>query len=185
MIHISGRHDDEVVAVDDFVGARRREVGRAAAGHRRATALSRSGSDPWRTPRRRGRRSRPPRRPRTCRDLDHAGRQQRHAAFAAAPAGHRRRPRPCPAEPDGERDPQLAGRQPRSRGSTTVPTPARRRRASGSTPARSAAAITARTPDQAAILAAAIFDAMPPLPRADAGAAGHASSSGRPRRSPR
>ena len=32
--------------------------------------------------------------------------------------------------------------------------------------------MTARTPDQAAILAAATFDAMPPLPRAEPGAAG-------------
>jgi hypothetical protein len=46
-----------------------------------------------------------------------------------------------------------------------VPTPGTPATASASTPGRSAAAITARTPDQAAILAAASFEAMPPLPR--------------------
>ena len=51
---------------------------------------------------------------------------------------------------------------------------------------RRAAAITARTPDHAAILAAASLDAMPPLPRALPGAAGDGlERRGRPRRSPR
>ena len=45
--------------------------------------------------------------------------------------------------------------------------------ASASTPGRSAAAITVRTPDHAAILAAASLDAMPPLPPTRAGPAGH------------
>ena len=46
-----------------------------------------------------------------------------------------------------------------------MPTPGAPASASRSTPGRSAEAITTRTPDQAAILAAASFDAMPPLPR--------------------
>ena len=105
--------------------------------------------------------------------LDHAGRQQRAAVALERPAGavvdHDRAGRA-----DGEARSTACGpAAARSRGSTTVPTPgvagdgvgaARRRGA--------AAAITARTPDQAAILAAATFDAMPPLPRAEPGAAG-------------
>ena len=54
--------------------------------------------------------------------------------------------------------------------------PARPATAAASTPGRSAAAITARTPDHAAIRAAASFDAMPPLPRSDAGPPAAASS---------
>ncbi len=53
----------------------------------------------------------------------------------------------------------------RSRGRTTVPMPGRPSTAPVSTPGRLAAAITARTPDHDAILAAASFDAIPPLPR--------------------
>ena len=47
-----------------------------------------------------------------------------------------------------------------------MPTPGSPLIASASTPDRFAPAMTARTPDHAAILAAAIFEAMPPLPRA-------------------
>ena len=53
------------------------------------------------------------------------------------------------------------------RGCTTVPTPETPRTASCRTPSRSAAAITVRTPDHAAMRAAASFDAIPPLPRAE------------------
>ena len=49
--------------------------------------------------------------------------------------------------------------------------------ASSSTRSRSAAAMTARTPDHDAILAAASFDAMPPLPRTDPVPPASASSS--------
>ncbi len=52
----------------------------------------------------------------------------------------------------------------RSCGCTTVPTPGDPARASASTPGLLAAAITVRTPDQAAILAAASLVTMPPLP---------------------
>ncbi len=49
----------------------------------------------------------------------------------------------------------------------TVPAPATPVTAASSTPSRDAWAMTAFTPDQAAILAAASFEAMPPLPRAE------------------
>ena len=52
-----------------------------------------------------------------------------------------------------------------ARGTTTVPTPGVPATASASTSGRVEGAITVRTPDQAAILAAATFEAMPPLPR--------------------
>ena len=101
-----------------------------------------------------------------CPRPDDAGRQQRAVAARPAPGGRPRRPRPRPTTPTGEGDPELAAASRLSRGSTTVPTPPRPRRPRRrSTPGRSAAAITARTPDHAAILAAATFDAMPPLPR--------------------
>ncbi len=52
-------------------------------------------------------------------------------------------------------------------GCTTVPTPGTpATTASRTSPSREACAITALTPDQAAILAAASLDAIPPLPRA-------------------
>ncbi len=51
------------------------------------------------------------------------------------------------------------------RARTVVPTPATPATASASTPGRSAAAITVRTPDQVAILAAASLEVIPPVPR--------------------
>ena len=111
-------------------------------------------------------------------DLDHAGRQQRRARPPRAPGGRPRRRPPDPAEPTANAIQSLRAGSRRSRGSTTVPTPgtpvdraprARRRGA--------AAAITVRTPDQAAILAAASFEAMPPLPRTDPAPPARASSS--------
>ena len=75
--------------------------------------------------------------------IDARGRQRRTRSTACGPAGGvRAGARPC--------------RRPR-----------RRRRASSSTPGRSAAAMTARTPDHDAMRAAATFDAMPPLPRCE------------------
>ncbi len=98
-------------------------------------------------------------------DAGHAGRQQRHAALEQRPL------RPVVDEH------RARASRPRTRSTacgpagvgcgarTIVPTPASPVTASTSTPSRSACAMTARTPDQAAILAAASFDAMPPLPR--------------------
>ena len=54
-----------------------------------------------------------------------------------------------------------------SRALTTVPTPATPLQESTITPVRPASAITVRTPDQLAILAAANLEAMPPLPRTE------------------
>ncbi len=70
------------------------------------------------------------------------------------------------------RDGSLVGRA-----RTTVPTPATPATASASTCSRAALAITVRTPDHAAILAAAILVDMPPLPRADPAPPATASSS--------
>ena len=58
-------------------------------------------------------------------------------------------------------------------GCTTVPAPGVPATTSSSTPSREAWAITARTPDHAAILAAASFDAIPPLPADRAAGTGH------------
>ena len=72
-----------------------------------------------------------------------------------------------------------------ARGGRPCRPPARRPRRA-TTPGASAAAITARTPDHAAIFAAASLLAIPPLPRVGARAAGDAPRARRrPRRSPR
>ena len=55
----------------------------------------------------------------------------------------------------------------RSFASNVVPTASCAATASATTSGRSARAITARTPDHEAMRAAASFDAMPPLPRAE------------------
>ena len=116
--------DDEVVAVDDLVRRCRRQVAR-----RWPATAERDGVDAHQAlgerPRRRGRRPRPRRSAsNVAADVDDAGRQQRRAALAAGPGGPRRRPTTVPVEPDGEGDPQLAGRQPRGRGAAP---PCRRR----------------------------------------------------------
>ena len=155
--------------MDDLVGHALGEVGGAAAGHLAEARPSRGARGPWRTPCRRGRRSRPRRRPRSCpsRSLTPAG-EQRHAPLEQGPAGavvdHDRAVRA-----DRERDPELAGGQPRGssgarpcrRRARPPPRPRARPRA---TPGRSPPC----TPDHAAILAAASFDAIPPLPRVGA-----------------
>ena len=172
-----GQHD-EVVAVDDLGGVPSGRSVRAAAGHARARptapmrtrplantspsgpAISTASSGLERCP------SPSSRRPgaATC-------------PARAGPAGRRRRPRPCRSSPTAKRDPELAGRQPPRRGAARrCRRRARRRRPASSTPRRDAAAITVRTPDQAAILAAASFDAMPPLPRAEPAPPASASS---------
>ena len=127
----------------------------------------RGGRGPWRTP------------PRPGRPISTASSASNVPATPTTPAGSSERPRPTsaarapsstmtvPDGADGEGDPQLAGRQPALGARTTVPTPGSPATASTSTPGRPAAAITRRTPDQAAILAAASFDAMPPLPRSE------------------
>ena len=70
-----------------------------------------------------------------------------------------------PIEPTAKAIHSLRAGSRRLRGTTTVPTPVPPDTASTSTFSRSAWAITARTPDHAAILAAASLEAMPPLPR--------------------
>ena len=103
----------------------------------------------------------------------HAGRAAATRRARPAPGGPRRRPRPCPLDPTAKAIQSLrAGSRLRLGAARPCPTPGTPATASASTPSRSAAAMTARTPDQAAILAAATFDAMPPLPRAVPGAAG-------------
>ena len=102
------------------------------------------------------------------------------------PAGEQRpaaldeRARTAPAStvirPDGGRAnaiQSLRADRRRSRGRTIVPTPGDAVDGIEQHAGRDrAAAITARTPDHDAILAAASFDAIPPLPRADAGSSG-------------
>ena len=106
----------------------------------------------------------------------HARRRRPAAATCPARSSARRAPSSTTTVPvgaDGEGDPQLAGRQPPVAGlARRCRRPASPATASASTPARSAAAITARTPDHAAILAAASFDAMPAAAPDGAGAAG-------------
>ena len=120
-----------------------------------------------RTRRRRVRRPRPRRPRRTARHLDHAGRQQRRAPLDQRPAG-------AVVDDDGARRCALA-KAIHSLRAGSRRSLGRERRADagdagdglGQTPGRSAAAMTARTPDHEAIRAAASFDAMPPLPRAE------------------
>ena len=178
--------DDEVVAVDDLVGDALGEVAVRLPGDRAHDRGAASAPGPWRTPRRRGRRPRPRRRrrrrPRPRRRRRAAATARSHRAPGGRPSStttvptsrRRRRSRACGPAAAGRGAARRCRRRARRR-------PRRRARRS-----RSAAAITARTPDQAAILAAASFDAMPPLPRTVPGAAGHAPRArGRPRRSPR
>ena len=159
--------DDEVVAVDDLVGQPVGELGGAAAGDRAQDRRGGTGPGPWRTTAPSSStistassasnvaldaRARPP----ASSDVLPSHERAARAVVDDDPAGRARR----------ERDPQLAARQPLARAArTTVPTGApgdARRRPRR---ARRPAAITARTPDHAAILAAASLLAMPPLPR--------------------
>ena len=158
------RQDDEVVAVDDLVGHALGEVAGLLGRRRRPADRRRPGRGPWRTPRRRGRRPRrrPPRgrcpSPRRC----PAGSSDRFASTSArrAPASTTT----VPAEPTAKAIQSLRLARRLSRGWTTVPT-ASPATAPAMTPSRRASAMTARTPDQAAILAAVTLEAMPPLPR--------------------
>ena len=178
--------DDEVVAVDDLVGHALGEVGGAAAGHLaqagRAEAdealgehLAVEAGDLHRVVDLEA-----------ALDLADPRGEQRHAPLEQRPAGpvvdHDRA-----VGADRERDPELAGGQPpRASGARRCRRPARRPPTASSTPSRDAWAITARTPDHAAILAAASFDAMPAA--APDGARLRRPStraSGRPPRSPR
>ena len=102
------------------------------------------------------------------------------AASSERPRLGQRHPRPlvdgeAARRAQGEGDPQLAGRAAGSPGpGTPCPTPGSPASAAASTPGRAASAITVCTPDQVAILAAASFEAMPPLPTALPGTAGQA-----------
>src|SRR5439155_5583301 len=92
------------------------------------------------------------------------------AARSDAPLSVRARRAPSstttvPAAPTANAIQSLRAGRRRSCSRTTVPTLGSPAIASASTPGRSAAAITARTPDQAAISTAASFEALPPLPR--------------------
>ena len=113
--------------------------------------------------------------PEAAADADHAGRQQRPArARSAPPARPRRRPG-CPTSPGRRRSTACGPRAGSRRARNTVPDPGlagqRRGRARRDGPA---SAMTVSTPDQVAILAAASFEAMPPLPDRAAGPAGQA-----------
>ena len=159
--------DHEVVAVDDLVGHAVGQVGGAPAGPAAERGRAERARGPWRTP--------SPSGPaistaslgvEACPStVDDAGRaaarRPRSTSARRAPSStttrarrrrRRRRSRACgPA--GGGRGAARPCRRPAS--------PAT---ASASTPGRSAAAMTARTPDHAAILAAASFEAMPAAP---------------------
>ena len=119
-------------------------------------------------------------------DLDDAGRQQRDVALDERPPGAvvdddgARRA-------DGERDPQLAGRQAlRSRGSTTVPTPGAPATASASTPGAVGGGDDRAHARPGGDLGRRQLRGHAAAPPGRAGAAGHAPRArGRPRRSPR
>ena len=173
--------------MDGLVGARRGEVGGAPAGHLAARCPRRRRRCRGRTPARRGR----PRRPASPSSNSpststHAGGQQRRRRARRGPGGHRRRPRPCRGSRWRTRStacgPAAAGRC----AWNVVPSPTRRPPRRRARRAASASAITARTPDHEAMRAAASFDAMPPLPRDRARAAGrrteHRVVGRRPRR---
>ena len=167
------RQHDEVVAVDDLVGQPVGEVGRSG-GPATAAQRGRGVSDQALRERhaRRRRRSRPRRRRRTSPSTSRtpAGSSER-SSRARAPGGRRRRRRPGPPRPRANAIQSLRLESRSARGGTTVPT-ARPAIASVTTSGASAAAITARTPDHAAIFAAASLVAMPPLPRSVPRAAG-------------
>ena len=126
----SGRYlaqDDQVVAVDDLGGHVVGQLGGPAPGPRRRPPTTDGGPGPWRRRRRRGRRSRPRRRRRTP-----LGPTPPRPGAATAPLDQR------PAGPvvdhdgargpDGEGDPQLAGRQPALAGPEPGPHPRARPR---------------------------------------------------------
>ena len=170
----SAREHDEVVAVDDLVRARRAAGRRCAARPPRAASSASTAASPGRTPRPSGPGHLDRRRRRRTSPSTRRARRPAAATRRArrAPGGRRRRRRPC-RDAAGEGDPQLAGRQPAVVGpERRCRRPARRPTASASTSGRRRSAITARTPDHDAIRAAASFDAMPPLPRVRARAAG-------------
>ena len=153
--------------MDDLVGGALGERRRCAGRRRWPARPPRRGRGPWRTTLPSGpasstasSASKPPS------TRDDPGRQQRHVALAERPT------RPVvdddvPACRDREARSTACGRAAAARAAGRR---CRRRDAGhgvGSTPARAADAITVRTPDHAAIFAAATFDAIPPLPRAD------------------
>ena len=117
--------------------------------------------------------------PEGARDRHHARRRAATGPRRPGPAGPRRRP---PASrPSGRakaiqslRAPSRTERGPEDR---ARPRPRRPRRRA-STPGRSPSAMTASTPDQVAILAAASLEAMPPLPHRGARAPGHLLEAG-------
>ena len=169
--------DDEVVTVDHLgCHVLGQLVGPAAGplGHHHGRLSHQAfGEDPAR----RGRRSRPRRRPRS-----------RHGRTPPRPAGANGPARPGP---DGPRHPPRWSPTPRWRRRSTACGPAAGARGDGSgsprrgpspstaasTPGRAASAITASTPDHTAILAAASFEPMPPLPTAEPGPPAIRSSS--------
>ena len=108
---------------------------------------------------------------------DHPGRQQRPALARPGPAGPRRRPRWCPTPPRRRRSTACGPGRRRSRGRKRVPTPGADPGTAASTPGREASAMTASTPDHTAILAAASFEPIPPLPTAVPGPPAMRSSS--------
>ena len=118
-------------------------------------------------------------------DLDRVVGPEVAARPPTTPAARSERPRSASADrrplvddeaprgAEGEGDPQLAGREaaaagPGTRSRRRAPRPARR----PARPGGAASAMTVSTPDQVAILAAASFEAMPPLPDRAARAAG-------------
>ena len=156
--------DDEVVGVDEVLRGAVGEVGAAPAGHRRG-GPGIGAHQPLREDRAvRRRRSPRRRRPRS----DRAPRSRRRVAATrprvrapgAAPASTTR----VPVEPTAKAIQSLRAGRSRSWGNTTVPTPGAPGHGVGEHLLPRAAAMTVRTPDQAAILAAAILEAMPPLP---------------------
>ena len=159
------QQDHEVVAVDDLVGD---ALGRSA-------VCAGAASRPAASSRTRPLANTSPSGPAIStassaskRALDPARRRRAAATrrARAGPGGRRRRRRRCPDEPTAKAIQSLRAGEALRPGAARPcrPRPRRPRRR----PARrggAAPAITARTPDQAAILAAASFEAMPPLPR--------------------
>ena len=133
---------------------------------RRAGPPSRAARGPWRTPGRRGRRSRRRRRSRRSPSPRGPRRAAATRRGRAAPGERRRRRRSCRSTRPRRRSRACGRGGACSSGAPPCRRPARPATAASSTPSREAWAITARTPDQAAILAAASLEAMPPLPRA-------------------
>ena len=98
-------------------------------------------------------------------DLDHTGCEQRPTTRDERPRRRRRRSRPGPGRAARTRSRACVPAAGGPVATTAVPTPATPSTASRTTSGREPSAMTARTPDHEAILAAASFEAIPPLPR--------------------